>query len=259
MEEKELKSQQMIVVQCCDGKYTEPRVEDSQKEIDINCYFQTQEIKHYYQTRNQQSKQKMRGDNGDSSSDEDNFNTEAMFEERYCNRKKMKEYLLKWKGYSSMNNVSKLEADLEYDALISDYNVHKKKKKWKNSKSQSGVSSSSYFGGRAYMVPCHGDRDNSPDAISPAKPSHHQISCKGAKYSASVKEGMGDNNLDASNETDDEYDSHWLRMLPSLGQSGIEKGWIPEMIMSTFMVAGLYKRRLNEESGTSNDDDKPVP
>uniref|UniRef100_A0A8R1XYS7 Chromo domain-containing protein n=1 Tax=Onchocerca volvulus TaxID=6282 RepID=A0A8R1XYS7_ONCVO len=177
----------------------------------------------------------------------DSFNTETMFEERYNKRKKMKEYLLKWKGYSSMNNVSKLEADLQYDALVSDYNVRKKKKKWKNLKSKSDASNSDHSGGCAYMVPCRGDLNGSPDAASPTEPSHLQTSSKEAKYSASVKEEMGGNNLDASNEADDEQDSHRLRMLKSLlGQSRMEKSWIPETIVSNLVVT------TNEENGTSS-------
>lgn len=55
--------------------------------------------------------QKMDGDNYDSFDDE-KFTADEILEERYSRRKKMKEYLQKWRGYSSMNNGSKLEADL---------------------------------------------------------------------------------------------------------------------------------------------------
>ncbi|OZC10411.1 hypothetical protein X798_02454 [Onchocerca flexuosa] len=168
-----------------------------------------------------------------------------------------------------MNNISKLETDLKYDALISDNDDRKneltlfasifwtfldsalcpltwlvgvwsslgilspdyldlngmailfliinrqllKKKKWRSLKSKSGASSSVHSGECAYIVPCRGDLNGSSDTISPTELPHMHNSSKGVKYSASVKEEMGGNNLNTLNEADDEYDSHRLKRL----------------------------------------------
>ncbi|VDO30861.1 unnamed protein product [Brugia timori] len=122
----------------------------------------SEEVKQYFLTTNcsfsfsgTNKIQTMNDDSCDSSFGDDHFNTDKTFERRYTNKKKIKEYLQKWKGYSCMNDVSKLE-DLEYDSIVLDYNVQKKNKDATSSKlqkSQLGASGSSYVKRSTYTIP----------------------------------------------------------------------------------------------------------
>ncbi|EFO15576.2 hypothetical protein LOAG_12932 [Loa loa] len=196
----------------------------------------------------------MYGDNYDSSFDDDQFNRDEILEERYNKRRKMKEYLLKWKGYSSMNNVSKLKADLEYDALVSDYSFQNKKKnkKSKSKRSQSGASGSGFIGKSTYTVLRHGGPDGLVDEVKLTR-----FQTKEAKQHAFEKEGVENHGSDASDERSDEDSNDWPKMHPQPRESGIKKGWIPESVVPTPMVADLCERHSDDESGASNDD-KPL-
>uniref|UniRef100_A0A915PU78 Chromo domain-containing protein n=1 Tax=Setaria digitata TaxID=48799 RepID=A0A915PU78_9BILA len=200
--------------------------------------------------------QTMKGDSRDNSFDNDSFYAKGIYEERFTKRRKIKEYLLKWKGYSSMNDASKLEADLEYDALVSDYTVEKKKKSWKkNSKPHEwhpNTFGSENFGGCFPMISRrngHGTNRQDP----PAKPNRHcHISSSVPKYPVSANKKDSKKGSETLADVGDE-ETQALKMLPASGQSGIEKGWIPEAIISTVLVAGLYKRHPDDATGQSND------
>nr|CDQ03776.1 Bm10120, isoform a [Brugia malayi] len=141
----------------------------------------------------------MNDDSCDSSFGDDHFNTDKTFERRYTNKKKIKEYLQKWKGYSCMNDVSKLE-DLEYDSIVLDYNVQKKNKDATSSKlqkSQLGASGSSYVKRSTYTIPCHYLADK-------AKPIHRKT--KEIKQPVYPKKTVDKKNVsDTSNEGDNEF------------------------------------------------------
>ncbi|VDM10354.1 unnamed protein product [Wuchereria bancrofti] len=155
-------------------------------------------------------------DSCDSSIDDDHFNTDKTFERRYTNKKKIKEYLQKWKGYSCMNDVSKLE-DLEYDAVVLDYNVQKKNKDATNPKlqrSQLGASGSSYVKKSTYTVPCH-------DLVDKAKPFRRET--KEIKQPVFAKKRVDKkNDSDASNE-----------VLLASNESGTEKDCVQESVVPT--------------------------
>ncbi|VDP13226.1 unnamed protein product [Onchocerca flexuosa] len=147
------------------------------------------------------------------------------------------------------------------------------KKKWRSLKSKSGASSSVHSGECAYIVPCRGDLNGSSDTISPTELPHMHNSSKGVKYSASVKEEMGGNNLNTLNEADDEYDSHRLKLnhtnkikeavtdnnFPFTCISNIDMRKKVKKVLSSVcgthwsdLVTGLHKYRSNEENGTSS-------
>nr|CDQ03775.1 Bm10120, isoform b [Brugia malayi] len=207
-----------------------------------NCNFaHSEEVKQYFLTTNcsfsfsgTNKIQTMNDDSCDSSFGDDHFNTDKTFERRYTNKKKIKEYLQKWKGYSCMNDVSKLE-DLEYDSIVLDYNVQKKNKDATSSKlqkSQLGASGSSYVKRSTYTIPCHYLADK-------AKPIHRKT--KEIKQPVYPKKTVDKKNVsDTSNE-----------VLASNG-SGIEKECVHESVVPTSVMVSLCQLCLGEKNETSN-------
>ncbi|VDO21913.1 unnamed protein product, partial [Brugia timori] len=57
---------------------------------------------------------------------EGEFVVEAILGERYNKRKRMKEYLLKWKGYSDAENTWEPETNLDCDELIAEFHAQQK-------------------------------------------------------------------------------------------------------------------------------------
>ncbi|KAL3981602.1 hypothetical protein ACH3XW_43740 [Acanthocheilonema viteae] len=174
------------------------------------------------------------------------FAMKRKVQNRYSKRKKMNEYLRKWKGYSSTNDNVTLETDLDYDALVLDYTFRKKKKTWKK---HSKFHHSTHIDKRIYTTQYDDITDNL--MYGGDKLDHRQI--KGAKQKAFAKKIKKHSNTPEKDE-DDEYS--WPETFSS-EESDIDDSWVTESTSSTFMPTDFHEH-LDEEKEMSDKKNPPT-
>ncbi|VDP13468.1 unnamed protein product, partial [Onchocerca flexuosa] len=188
----------------------------------------------------------------DNNTGEETFVVEAILGERYNKKKKMKEYLLKWKGYSDAENTWEPETNLDCDELIAEFHAQQKEtwgkqrnELWKNlmgttnskSKSRKPLSAS-------FKMSCSEIRSPiSTNFDCHNIPSQVRVSGTSSSSSSSSLKRPASEDLSrvedcaCSSESEDDEESRQLRspvyrMRPPPGKSGMEKGWIPEVIVA---------------------------
>ncbi|VDN06482.1 unnamed protein product [Thelazia callipaeda] len=178
------------------------------------------------------------------------FVVEEVLGERYNRRKRVKEYLLKWKGYSDAENTWEPETNLDCDELIAEYQTKQteswskqRTELWQNLLDSTGCSaeSKSWKSSFSYHKNC---AENSGSVSKKSQDSHAsspvsvssptQLSCS----SCSLKRETSF--VSTSSESEDGEENRMRRMRPPPGQSGIEKGWIPELIVTACRPEGDF-------------------
>ncbi|VIO91612.1 Uncharacterized protein BM_BM10836 [Brugia malayi] len=198
---------------------------------------------------------------------EGEFVVEAILGERYNKRKRMKEYLLKWKGYSDAENTWEPETNLDCDELIAEFHAQQKEtwrkqrnELWQNlmgitsskSKSRKPLPKMSCSGSHS---PTFADPDcyNIPSQVSHA--SRPGVTCSAISLKRPASEDLcRTEDYIYSSESEDDERSRQLRMRPPPGESGMEKGWVPEVIVAacqpeddfplTYIVKYRHKKKF---------------
>ncbi|KHN77965.1 Heterochromatin protein 1 [Toxocara canis] len=156
--------------------------------------------------------------------DEEEFVVERVLAERYNPAKKCMEYLLKWQGYGDEDNTWEPEDNLECVALIEEF-----RKRAKNgdcatadpARPKASTSLPKKASGLVHITETNVEsqslkqrlRQSSSPALSSCTP---EISDAES----------------TSSESEDEASERVKRCYPSAGETGMEKGWLPEVIIT---------------------------
>ncbi|KAL4003116.1 Chromo (CHRromatin Organization MOdifier) domain family protein [Acanthocheilonema viteae] len=198
---------------------------------------------------------------------EGEFVVEAILGERYNKRKKMKEYLLKWKGYSDAENTWEPETNLDCDELIAEFHAQQKEtwgkqrsELWQNlmgitnskSNSRKPLPKRNCSGSRSPIL-SNTDNCSTTSQISVASRPGSTSSNISLKRPAS--EDLSESEYCVySSESEDDEENRQRRMRPPPGESGMEKGWVPEVIVAacqpednfplTYIVKYRHKKKF---------------
>ncbi|KAM3723500.1 Heterochromatin protein [Dirofilaria immitis] len=199
---------------------------------------------------------------------EEEFVVEAILGERYNKKKKMKEYLLKWKGYSDSENTWEPETNLDCDELIAEFHAQQKEtwgkqrsELWQNlmgitnskSKSRKPLSASSKMSSSESRSSVFTNFNCQLPQIVRVPRSGPTCSSISFKHPASENLCRMENYA-CSSESEDDEESRESRTRPLPGESGLEKGWVPEMIVAacqpeedfplTYVVKYRHKKKF---------------
>uniref|UniRef100_A0A915Q308 Chromo domain-containing protein n=1 Tax=Setaria digitata TaxID=48799 RepID=A0A915Q308_9BILA len=220
---------------------------------------------------------------------EGEFVVEAILGERYNKRKKMKEYLLKWKGYSDAENTWEPETNLDCDELIAEFHAQQNyimlelfisaiegylinfRETWgkqRNELWQNLLDITSSKTNLRKLLPAS-SRTSCSGILNPTIASldsptiSSQIGRSSRPGSTSLSTALkrpasenlcGTEDYAGSSESEDDEESRQLRMRPPPGQSGMEKGWMPEVIVAacqpedgfplTYVVKYRHKKKF---------------
>ncbi|CAG9540841.1 unnamed protein product [Cercopithifilaria johnstoni] len=203
----------------------------------------------------------------DEETGEGEFVVEAILGERYNKRKKVKEYLLKWKGYSDAENTWEPEANLDCDELIAEFHAQQKEtwgkqrsEMWRslmgvtNSKSKSRKPLPKMScSGSCSPVFANTDCHSTPSQLSATSRPGFTSSTISLRRPAS-EDLSGTEYCTYSSESEDDEESRQRRMRPPPGESGMERGWVPEVIVAacqpeddfplTYIVKYRHKKKF---------------
>uniref|UniRef100_A0A1I7VT31 Chromo domain-containing protein n=1 Tax=Loa loa TaxID=7209 RepID=A0A1I7VT31_LOALO len=202
----------------------------------------------------------------DESVGEGEYIVEAILGERYNKKKKVKEYLLKWKGYSDAENTWEPETNLDCDELIAEFYAQQKET-WGKQRSElwqnlMGITNSKSKSRKPLpKINCPGSRNPmfaSSDcyiASHVSRTSRPGFACSTISLKHAASEDLCETEDCAySSESEDDEGNRQLRMRPPPGESGMEKGWMPEVIVAacqpeddvplTYIVKYRHKKKF---------------
>ncbi|VDK42505.1 unnamed protein product [Anisakis simplex] len=187
---------------------------------------------------------------GDNENENEEFIVEKILDERYNAKKKCKEYLLKWQGYGDEDNTWEPESNLDCASLIEEFHRERLKKA---THAASGSTSAKYSRGTQKSDKRKRQSAQVPSSRTPEVCVTPQLILRQSVCSpcASSDRSEASDLETSSSESDDDTEEAMRRCHPAPGESGMEKGWIPEIITTqgdekypdSFVVKYKHKKK----------------